>query len=128
MPKYYKVSLYDGNVPFGSFHTVGEIIVKKSLFSVTEILTGYKLDTIECSAPSRYYAYDTKIKLYGHQPTVPQDQFVPKNFATPQDIDAYVDNYDSSEWKRIYEEMKLFTTAEKLTIASKVKQISGTKK
>lgn len=124
MIKIYKVTLYDGTSTPGKseFKQIESIIVRKTPSSVNELLTGYRLSVFSEKRPLLSINERT-IKRYGHQPAVKLEEFLPKNLATAQDIDDYVEKYESSEWNKMCEEMKLFTIAQKTEIDAKAKQL-----
>ena len=128
MAKIYKVTLYDGtSTPAKSeFKHIEPIIVRQTPSSVNELLTGYRLSIFSEKRPL-ISINERMIKRYGHQPAVKLEEFLPKNRATSQDIDDYVENYEKSEWQRICEEMKLFTIAQKVEIEQKAKRLFKSK-
>ena len=128
MAKIYKVTLYDGtSTPAKSeFKHIEPIIVRQTPSSVNELLTGYRLSIFSEKRPL-ISINERMIKRYGHQPAVKLEEFLPKNLATSQDIDDYVENYEKSEWQRICEEMKLFTIAQKVEIEQKAKRLFKSK-
>lgn len=127
----YKVALYD-SVYADNTHTfrkVGEIIAIRTPTAIRELLTGYRLGIAFDAAPVPHQVHIKKdhIREYGHQPTINLKDFVQRNRATPEEIDEYIDKYDLSEWKIIYEEMKIFSIAQKVEIKAKIKQVFKSK-
>lgn len=130
MANFYKVRLYDGFSKNGNkdYEFVGNIIVKKSNLCYFDLLTGYKLSVFKEGCIMVKELNDNIIKRLGHQPFISQCDLVQKNLATPEDIDIYVDEYEGSKWKRIYEEMKFFTMAEKVVINKRTRVLFKSKK
>ena len=131
MNEAYKVALYD-SVYANEKHTfqkVGEIIAVRTPSSIRELLTGYRLGIAFDAKPVPHQVHIRKdqIREYGHQPMICLKDFVKKNLATPEEIDKYIENYDLSEWKVIYEEMKIFSIAQKVEIKAKIKQVFKSK-
>lgn len=129
MSKIYKVRLFDGKIVNGQkdYEYVGNIIVKKNQSGVTELLTGYRVSVFQPGCIKVDKVNEKVIKKYGHQPFISQEDLVQKNLATPQDIEEYVDGYETSKWKSIYDEMKFFTIAEKVVINARVKELYKSK-
>lgn len=130
MSKIYKVRLFDGFSKAGKneYELVGDIIVKKNARGVFDVLTGFKLSVFKEGSIMVKELNDNLIKKMGHQPFISQADLVQKNLATPEDIDFYVDGYDTSKWKNIYEQMKIFTIADRVVIRERVKSIYKSKK
>ncbi len=132
MNNVYKVTLYDGikDETKSNFRSAGTILAIRTPVAIKELLTGYQLGIVFNAEPLPHQVHlkERQIREYGHQPTVDLNEFVNKNLATPQEIDDYIDNYDSSEWKQIYEEMKIFSTAQKKELKAKVKQVFKSKR
>lgn len=136
--KVYKVSLfkvnYEGFSDYGKLTYVDKIIVKKKLIGVREILTGYgEIDTI-----NHYVMKDKRLDYYSRKPdkamkngyhlVVFAESMVPKNRATEEDINRYVEDYENSNWKKVYDDMKVLSKDKEKVINKKVKDIYGIKK
>ena len=130
MSKFYKVKLYDGFTKNGNYdyELVGEIIIKKTPRGVFDLLTGFKLSVFKEGCIMVKELNNDVIKRMGHQPFISETDLVQKNLATPEEIDAYVDGYDESKWKSIYEQMKIFTLAQKTVIKQRTKSLYKSKK
>ena len=130
MSKIYKVRLFDGKIVENNkdYELVGYIIVKKSNLGVEDLLTGYKLNVLKPGYLKVNSLNQRFIEQYGHQPFISQEDLIQKNLATPDDIEEYVNSYDESKWKSIYEQMKIFTIAEKVVITKRLKTIYKSKK
>lgn len=131
MNEAYKVTLYD-SVYANEKHTfqkVGEVIAVRTPTAIRELLTGYRLGIAFDADPVPHQVHIKKgqIREYGHQPTINLKDFVQKNRATSEEIDNYIETYDLSEWKRIYEEMKIFSIAQNVEIKAKIKQVFKSK-
>lgn len=130
MSKIYKVRLFDGKIVENNkdYELVGYIIVKKSNLGVEDLLTGYKLNVLKPGYLKVNSLNQRFIEQYGHQPFISQEDLVHKNLATPRDIDEYVEEFDESMWKKIYDEMKFFTLAEKAVISVRSRQLYKSRK
>lgn len=126
MNSVYKVTLYDGvkENDKNFFKKAGTILAVRTPFSIRELLTGYQLHIAFSAEPVPHPVHikERQIREYGHQPTIDLSEFVNKNLATIEELDDYVDNYETTEYSSIYREMKLFSCAEKEELQSKTKQ------
>ena len=151
----YKVPLYKVNynsaVGFnGQLIYVDDVIIKKSVITigeilndipmVKEILTGYNKIIV---VPLNASYYDRKTNglnlnpnlfnksienIEGAHLVVLEKDFIPGNRVLDTDIDSYVDNYDKSNWKELYEEMKVMTRDKKNKVRRKINKVLGTRK
>lgn len=130
MVKLYKVRLFDGRIVSGNkdYELVGDIIVKKTSFGYVDLLTGYRVRVVKAGCVKFSEVDESVVRKLGHQPFISQEDLVQKNLATPNDLDIYVDDYESSRWKSIYEEMKFLTLAEKDVINKRTKALFKSKK
>ena len=130
MSSFYKVRLFDGKIVSGNkdYELVDNIIVKKSILGYFDLLTGYKVDIVKIGCIKSSGVKVSKVEKLGHFPFIVEEDIVQKNLATPVDIDAYVDGYDDSKWKSIYDEMKFLTLAEKAVINKRTKSLFKIKK
>ena len=151
----YKVPLYrvnyNSSVGFnGQLIYVDDVIIKKTMISigeiindipmVKEILTGYnKIFVVPINAsyydrrtnglglsPSLFYKSIENVE--GAHLVVLKKDFIPGNRVLDTDIDSYVNNYDESNWKKIYEEMKVMTRNKKNKVRRKINKVLGTKR
>ena len=130
MSKLYKVRLYDGftkNCNY-DYELVGEIIIKKTPIGVFDLLTGFKISVFKEGSIMVKELNKDIINRMGHQPFISETDLVQKNLATSEEIDAYVEGYDESKWKSIYEQMKIFTLAQKTVIKQRAKSLYKSKK
>lgn len=102
-------------------------MLRKTSLVLQELLTGYRVSVFQPGCIKVDKVNEKVIKKYGHQPFISQEDLVQKNLATPQDIEEYVDGYETSKWKSIYDEMKFFTIAEKVVINARVKELYKSK-
>lgn len=133
--KVYKVPLYEvhyGYPKSGVLVYVDTVLVKEGHFMAKEILTGYSsIDIVSSLEHGKLdvFAYNRgRVEKYGHHLIVLSKDLVPKNLAVESDIDSYVSGYDDSEWKKVYEEMKILSKKRKQSINQKIKSIYATKK
>lgn len=138
--KYYTVSLYD--VKYSDYYDgqkmyVDEIIVKRGLRHVTELLTGQKIEILPKGSYDKFGVLDkhhrdeAQYEETGHHLVVLEEDFIPENLTTTEDIDLYIDEYECSKYKEIYESTKEKTSPQAVkpqTIRQKVKTVKGTKK
>ncbi len=123
--KLYKVN-YDGSVcNHAKLEYVDSIIVKKKLIGVKDILTGYG----EIDVVNHYIVRDERLDYASRKPekalkngyhlVVFVENMVPKNQATLEDIVQYVDRYEESNWKKIYDEMSALSMEKNKNIKKK---------
>ena len=139
---YYTINLYDVRYDEdyrGQIIWVDEIIVKKGFRSVTELLTGQKIEILPQKAIINRYGvvaekYHDKESFAqtGYHLIVQEKDFIPENLTTVEDIERYVDSYDNSRYQEIYEQIKQRTqnNSEKntLSVYKKAKQVSESRK
>lgn len=140
--KYHTVYLYDVkyNHPYRGqtiLATAEPIIVKKGLFSVTELLTGQKIEIMPRKARDKFGVVTKRrqkkeeAERTGYHLVVLEEELTDKYLTTPAELDEYVSSYDNSEYKTIYESIKekIGNHNEKSdTVKQKVKINSKTKK
>jgi len=114
---------------------IDKVIVKKNLLSVKELLTGYsKIDVVPQSGIKNIRIFDGLKEKYwkpskeGGHLFVVAETLSSENLATQEDIDDYVDSYDSSKWKKTYEGIKMMSRQDKAKAHHKARQVMGTKK
>ena len=129
----YKV-LYDYYPKFGALSVVDTILVKRKVFGLSEVLTGFDgIDIInkgylKNGALDFYSRNMMKAKATGYHLVVFAEDLVQKNLVRPEELDAYFDQYDSSEWKKVYDDMKILTKKEKKELRQKMYSIYSSKK
>lgn len=130
MSKFYKVRLFDGKIVSGKkdYELVDSIIVKKNSTGYFELLTGYKVDVVKVGCIKANEVKVSKVEKLGHYPFIALEDIVQKNLVTSDEIDVYVDGYEISTWKKIYDEMKFLTLAEKTVIKQRTKSLFKSKK
>lgn len=141
--KYYTVGLYDvkytehyGNSYDGQKIYVDEIIVKKGFRNATELLTGQKIEILPKGSYDKFGVLDDKhrdeAQATGYHLVVLEEDFIPANLTTIEDIDTYVEDFDHSNYCEIYEGIKETTKKkennENISLKEKVKTVRGTKK
>ena len=108
--KVFKVNLYRIHYPTGMMMSVSPVIVQKKTFSVKEILTGYsKINLVPKTAvyegkpvprlDRRFWNPKKKISQ-GEHLVVIQEDLCAQNQVNAEDIDAYVEEYESSKESR----------------------------
>ena len=124
------MNLFDGKCINGQkdYEQICPIIVKKTSYGVMELLTGYRLSVFPTLYLHSSQVNEKKIHKCGHHPFISKQQLVQRNLATPEDIEQYVDEYEDSQWKKIYDELKIFTIAQKVVIKQRTKTLYKSKK
>ena len=130
--------LYQVLYPTGVIKEVGPVLVQKTPFGVKELLTGYsKIDIItkDSLAPDRerldihsFFWKSTRATNEGAHLVVYQDSFCARNKVKAEDIDVYLKENENSNWKKLYEEMKVFTSKDIAKLKKKVRQVRNTQK
>lgn len=135
--KVYKVPLYKVNyfpLSYGEVSYVEDVLVKKNIIGVSEILTGYsKIDIISRGSVEKgrlefFYLKPDRYRNFGYHLFIYSDSLVSKNRAIESEVDDYLSNYDESAWKEIYDNMKIMTSKQKDKVNQKVRTVFGTKK
>ncbi len=136
--KVYKVPVYKVNYDswkqFGSLSVLDTIFVKKKVIGVSEVLTGFgDIDVV-----NKGYLKDGKLDFYsrkvqksetmGYHLVVFAEDLVQKNLVRPEELDVYFDQYEKSNWKKIYENMKILSKDEKKELKRKMNAIYEKKK
>ena len=134
--KAYKVSLYKVNYDGfekGKLIYIDSVIVKKQLIGVKELLTGYdKIDLVNhIFVKNGRLDYASrkpeKAQKYGYHLVVFVESLVPKNEARIYDLDDYVDHYEQSEWKKVYDNMHIIKKDEKKQLSKRIRSIKNIK-
>ncbi len=103
----YKVKLYETSDMVMDSSYVGDIIVDKGIFNVVEPVTGQKINIM--SSNEDCFSHSNKIKKdidkYGFALYIRENQFTKKNEATKEELSYYLDQYENSYYKNLYEEM-----------------------
>lgn len=140
--KYYTVNLYDVKYEYPYrgqtiLATTESVIVEKKLFSVKELLTGQKIAVLPKKALDKFgvvepsYQDRDEYEKTGYHLVVLEEELVEKNLTTSEEIDSYVDMYEYSEYRTIYETIKEKTSVsnpKKIPIKEKAKRVRNTKK
>lgn len=137
--KYYTVYVYDvkytGDYD-GQAIEIEPIIVKKGLRTATELLTNQKIEIIPEKAADKYcvidkrYRNEEKAEKTGYHLVLLEKDFTEDNLTTEKDIDQYVEEFDYSSYKEIYDSINAKTQGEQKeqTLRQKIKAVRGTKK
>jgi len=129
----YKV-IYDYCVKFGSLQELDTIFVKKKIIGVSEVLTGFNdIDVInkgylKDGVLDFYSRKVAKAETMGYHLVVFAEDLVQKNLVRPEELDVYFDQYEESNWKKIYENMKILSKDEKKELKRKMNAIYEKKK
>lgn len=143
--KYYTVGLHDvkyteyyGESYDGQMVYVDEIIVKKGLRYATELLTGQKIEILPKGSYDKYgvldykYRDEAQFQETGYHLVVLEEDFIPTNLTTIEDIDTYVEDFERSNYCEIYAEIKEKkqgpNNKENISLKQKVKMVRETKK
>lgn len=99
MNRLYKVKVYEKEHVDYNFHPVsdckliGEIIVIKEKLKAKELITGFSIDIVEENKDVIPDIY--KQDLFGRDLYINSIDFNDKNIARQEELNAYIDNYDS---------------------------------
>lgn len=119
---------------YGSLRAIDSILVRKRLMGVTEILTGFcDIDMInrgylKNGALDFYSRNPVKAEATGYHLVVFAEDLVQKNLVRPEELDAYFSQYENSNWKKVYDSMKILTKEEKKALKQKMYSIYSSKK
>ncbi|MBR2827606.1 MAG: hypothetical protein IKE70_00020 [Bacilli bacterium] len=109
-------------------------MLKRKNFCAKEILTGYSnLDLYNRSLLkdgflNSYYKNEKRYQDTGYHLVVLEDDFISKREVSLKELNDYVEDYDNSLWKKIYDEMKIIKKEEKNKIKNRVKEVLESKK
>ena len=124
--KVFKVPLYMiNNQDMENLEFIDNIIIKKNIFSVTEILTGYNISILS----SKDYKINNHSKI-----VVLEKDLNDNNQVLETDIDSYVEGFEQSGWNKMYKDIKTQEELErniknkKNRLREKVLEVYGTKK
>ena len=124
--KVFKVPLYMINNQYmENLEFIDNIIIKKNIFSVTEILTGYNISILS----SKDYKINNHSKI-----VVLEKDLNDNNQVLETDIDSYVEGFEQSGWNKMYKDIKTQEELErniknkKNRLREKVLEVYGTKK
>ena len=135
--KLYKVPIYQVSYHVYTYEElsyVDDVILVKNHGRVKELLTGYsKIDVVPTGAIKNGKLGPTYQKSYrdskeGAHLICRRASFCAGNRVTLEMLNDYIENYDTSRWKRKYEDMNVLTKNEKQDIKEKVKNVFGSKK
>ena len=130
MSKYYRVMLYDLTKEKGYVvsNNMGYIIVKESMFHLKDVMTNYHLGIIHKGSQMCNVVENVKLPSCGHLPIIYERDLTTDNYATEKDVDEYIEKYNSSDWKEVYEEIQRRSGIHMKDVARKVRAISRKKK
>lgn len=135
---FYKVRLFVISGDEKSYNNkprlLDHIIVGKRV-SAREIMTSYKVPVMmgECIYKNRdvckghiknMYIDKKSLKKYGFQLFTLDEDYVDDNKITEDDLDKYIDEFENSEFKGYYDEIKDYKASKK-RIKEKVKSVKG---
>ena len=123
MREYYKVTLYDITKDKGMrvSNNMGTIIIKKGMLRVKDIITDYNLEIMPLGNMLCNFIDTVRIPSCGHVPIVCEYEFNTNNYAVESDVEEYVQNYDKSEWREVYEEIQRRSGTNMKAVDKKVK-------
>ncbi len=99
MKKFYKVKVFEKEKvdysykPISDCKLIGEIIVIKEKLKARELLTGFSIDIVKEDVDIVPNIY--KQDLFGRDLYINIIDFNDKNLASKEELNAYIDNYDS---------------------------------
>ena len=126
--------IYDHYPKYGALSVVDTILVKRKVFGISEVLTGFDgIDIInrgylKNGVLDYYSRKPVKAEVTGYHLVVFAEDLVQKNLVRPEDLDPYIDQYDSSGWKKVYDDMKILTKKEKKELKQKMYSVYSSKK
>ena len=112
--KLYRVPLYQckyieeessDNIIYFELKYVDDIIAKKRMFKVTDLITGYKNIYVK-KADFNKYGLITKIKKPKKKSLITfEEDFNELTVASSKDIDYCIEHYEESNWKQLYDKL-----------------------
>lgn len=112
--KLYRVPLYQckyieeessDNIIYFELKYVDDIIAKKRMFKVTDLITGYKNIDVK-KADFNKYGLITKIKKPKKKSLITfEEDFNELTVASSKDIDYCIEHYEESNWKQLYDKL-----------------------
>ena len=129
MKKMYKVPLYEvkyDGFNLGKLAYVDDVIVKKSIFGVKEVETEFDGIDIICQSFLKNERLDfisrkpAKAEEMGHHLVLFAESLKPENEAKLKDLVEYMDGFETSEWKRVFDSIRILTKEEKKQLRKKV--------
>ena len=112
--KLYRVPLYQckyieeessDNIIYFELKYVDDIIAKKRMFKVTDLITGYKNIDVK-KADFNKYGFITKIKKPKKKTLITfEEDFNELTVASSKDIDYCIEHYEESNWKQLYDKL-----------------------
>ena len=112
--KLYRVPLYQckyieeessDNIIYFELKYVDDIIAKKRMFKVTDLITGYKNIDVK-KADFNKYSLITKIKKPKKKSLITfEEDFNELTVASSKDIDYCIEHYEESNWKQLYDKL-----------------------
>lgn len=133
--KYYSVNVYDvkydhcyGAPLAGALELIDSIIVKKGLLHAEELLTKHPIDivpthAIEGNKLRNEFWDEPKFQKCGHHLIISKGSLRPYNIVTDCDINSYIDKYEQSNFKNVYDSIQQTKNTSKL-----LKRLRGSKK
>ena len=111
--KLYKVPLYQVNYvnkDIGKLTYIEDIIVKKRMFIVREVVTGYSIDItnqyrIKDGRLDYYYMHRDMYERDGYHLVIYYEDLDEKHLVKEKELEDYLSNYDNSNWNKIYQEI-----------------------
>lgn len=115
--KFYKTDVFE--MKEEQARRVGKVIVEKNLLGVKEVVSGVEMDCIHSIVPSGIVAAD--IARTGHYIFVNKREINKNTIATPEEVIAYVDEYENNPFKPIADE--IVTKEQRKKAMSKARKI-----
>ena len=112
--KLYRVPLYkckyieeesSDNIIYFELKYVDDIIAKKRMFKVTDLITGYKNIDVK-KANFNEYNFVSRIKKPKKRALITfEEDFNELTVASSKDIDYCIEHYEESNWKQLYDKL-----------------------
>lgn len=132
MKKIYKVPCYDLDDNVRTYHHIGDILVsRKYFYFAQELISGYasieilKNEMVKDGEIKLIRGNTLEVKKHnrGAGLFILEQDLVQKNVVTKDELEHYITEYQSSEYNKRYEEMKVLKKEEKQAIKQKIKEI-----
>lgn len=127
--KVYKVNVYSVGHSIGSLgelNYLDTILVRKDFFGVDEIITKVLMkeweEKEENTLVPSHMDFDMYNK-YGYVLAIRKKDLQPKNLATMDDLDKYLNSFSESKFKKVIDDMKILSDKECKMVNKKVKAL-----
>ncbi len=123
--KVYNVNIYeiDHKVAPGNLWHKGHGLVKVNMFGAREIVTNTKLRICDKNDPDGnvfFSIYEKQGYLLG----IEKSEIIDRHLASLDEVNEYINNWEDSELKKYFEEIKILSKEEFKKINEKVRKLS----